>query len=162
MAMTRAAAAPPSILDVCRDIFARHEGRAGSLLPILHDVQSGLGCVPPQAVAVIADHLNLTRAEVHGTVSFYHDFREEPAGRRLVKLCQAEACQARGARLLTAAVEQRLGLTLGETSPDRSVTLEPAYCLGLCASGPAALVNGRPVARLAPDALDSLCEGAGT
>lgn len=154
---------PPTaalVTQICRKALLRHEGREGALLPILHDVQSALGFVPDQAVADLAEGLNLTRAEVHGTLSFYHDFRGSPAGRRVVKLCQAEACQARGGRAVAAAAEARLGVRLGETSPDGEVTLEPVYCLGLCASGPAALVDGQPVARLAPDALDVLAEAA--
>ena len=142
--------------ELCREIVARHADREGALLPILHAVQEAVGYVPAAAVPEIAEALNLTRAEVHGTISFYHDFRERPAGRRLVKLCQAEACQARGGRAVTAAAEAALGVGLGETSADGAVTLEPVYCLGLCASGPAALVDGRPVARLSEDRLEPL------
>ena len=144
----------------CRQALAQHAGREGALLPILHDVQAALGFVPREAVAVVAEALNLTRAEVHGTLSFYHDFRDAPAGRRVVKLCQAEACQARGGRAVTAAAEARLGLQLGETSADGELTLEPVYCLGLCASGPAALVDGEPVGRLSPDDVGRIFEEA--
>lgn len=133
----------------CRDILGRHAEREGPLLPVLQDIQNTLGFVPAEAVPIIASALNLTRAEVHGVMSFYHDFRDAPAGRRMVKLCQAEACQARGGRAVTVAAETAFGLALGETSADGAVTLEAAYCLGLCASGPAALVDGRPVGRLA-------------
>jgi formate dehydrogenase subunit gamma len=150
------APAGASIADLCSEILARHAMREGALLPILRDVQQALGCVPAEAVPVIAEALNLTRAEVHGVVSFYHDFREAPPGRRVVKLCQAEACQARGGRAVTGAAEAGLGLRLGETSPDGAVTLEAVYCLGLCASGPAALVDGRPHARLVPDEVVAL------
>ena len=146
--------------QACRKALARHAGREGALLPILHDLQDALGFVPHEAVAILAEALNLTRAEVHGTLSFYHDFRDAPAGRRIVKLCQAEACQARGGRAVTAAATARLGVPLGETSADGELTLEPVYCLGLCASGPAALVDGRPVARLSPDDLGPLFEEA--
>lgn len=139
-------------------ILERHAGREGALLPILHDVQAAVGFVPEAAIAPIAEALNLTRAEVHGTLSFYHDFRRAPAGRRVVKLCQAEACQARGGRSVTAAAEATLGVRLGETSLDGEVTLEPVYCLGLCASGPAALVDGRPVGRLTPEESRQLLE----
>jgi formate dehydrogenase subunit gamma len=117
-----------------------------------------MGFVPEAAVAPIAEALNLTRAEVHGTVSFYHDLRRAPAGRRIIKLCQAEACQARGGRSVAAAAEALLGIQLGETSSDGAVTLEPIYCLGLCASGPAALVDGRPVGRLTPEESRKLLE----
>jgi formate dehydrogenase subunit gamma len=112
----------------------------GALLPVLHALQHHFGCVPAAAVPIVADVLNLSRAEVHGVVSFYHDFRSEPAGEHHVKLCLAEACQARG--------EDALGVAMGQTAPDRSVTLEPVYCLGLCGNGPAALVDGRPYADL--------------
>jgi len=140
----------------CAEIVAPHLGREGALLPILHDVQDVFGCVPDAAVPVIAEALNLSRAEVHGTLTFYHDFRRAPAGRRVVKLCQAEACQARGGRAVTAAAETALGVRLGATSENGEVTLEPVYCLGLCASGPSALVDGRPVGRLDPADLSRL------
>lgn len=138
------------------EILSRHAGVEGALLPVLHEVQERLGFVPEEAVAPIASALNLTRAEVHGTISFYNDFSNRPAGRRVVKLCQAEACQARGGRAVTAAAQALLGVGLGETSTDGAVTLEPVYCLGLCASGPAALVDGRPVARLLADDVQCL------
>lgn len=138
------------------EILARHATREGALLPILHDVQAALGYVPEAAIADIAHGLNLTRAEVHGTVSFYHDFRNRPPGRQVIRLCQAEACQARGARAVTAALEARLGVPLGQSTPDGGLSLEAVYCLGLCASGPSAMVGDRPVARLAPDALEAL------
>ncbi len=138
------------------EILSRHAGVEGALLPVLHEVQARLGFVPEAAVAPIASALNLTRAEVHGTISFYSDFSERPAGRRVVKLCQAEACQARGGRAVTAAAQSLLGVGLGETSADGAVTLEPVYCLGLCASGPAALVDGCPVARLLADDVQGL------
>jgi formate dehydrogenase subunit gamma len=140
----------------CAEIVARHLGREGALLPILHEVQDVFGCIPDEAVPVIAEALNLSRAEVHGTLTFYHDFRRIPAGRRVVKLCQAEACQARGARAVTAAAEAALGVRLGGTSADGETTLEAVYCLGLCASGPSALVDGRPVGRLDPGDLKRL------
>ena len=134
----------------CATILARHAGREGALLPILHDLQATFGFVSDPAVAQVAEALNLSRAEVHGVVTFYHDFRRAPAGRRVVQLCQAEACQARGAREVTAALETATRLRLGETTSDGALTLQAAYCLGLCASGPAALVDGRPVGRIAP------------
>ena len=138
------------------EIFARHAEREGPLLPILHDLQAAFGFISDQDVASVAAALNLSRAEVHGVVTFYHDFRREPAGRRVVKLCQAEACQARGARAVTAAAEALFHTPLGATSPDGQLTLEPVYCLGLCASGPAALVDGWPVGRLTRDTLAKL------
>jgi formate dehydrogenase subunit gamma len=134
-------------------IFARHGDREGALIPILHDIQDAFGFVPETVAPAVARQLNLTRAEVHGALSFYHDFRGQAPGRHVVKLCQAEACQARGGRAITAELETGLGLALGETSADGGVTLEPVYCLGLCASGPAALVDGHPVGRLDSAAL---------
>jgi formate dehydrogenase subunit gamma len=144
----------------CAEIVARHAGREGPLLPILHDVQAEFGCIADAAVADIAEALNLSRAEVHGVVTFYHDFHREPVGRRVVKLCQAEACQARGGRAVTAAAEAAARLALGATAADGSLTLEPVYCLGLCASGPAALVDGRPVGRLDADSVSRLVQAA--
>ena len=135
-----------------------HRGREGALLPILHDIQHRVGWVPPEAAPQIALALNLSRADVHGVMTFYHDFRHAPAGRTVVKLCQAEACQARGSRALTAHAEARLGVEIGGTTRDRAVTLEPIYCLGLCASGPAALIGERLVARLDAAKFDRLID----
>lgn len=117
------------------EIIAAHADLEGPLLPILHEIQAVFGCVPAQAVPIIAGALNLSRAEVHGVISFYHDFTAAPAEGRGVKLCRAEACQARGVEALVAQVGDK-------------VHFEPVYCLGLCASGPAALIDGKPVARL--------------
>lgn len=122
--------------------------REGPLLPMLHAIQDAFGHVPDEAVRFLADLLNLSRAEVHGVVSFYHDFRRSPAGRHVVKLCCAEACQAMGSRRLQAELESALGIALGETTPDGRVTLEPVYCLGNCALSPAALIDGRLHGRL--------------
>jgi len=132
-------------------IVARHLHREGPLLPILHDVQDEFGCVDEGAKRHLAKALNLTRAELHGIVSFYHDFRETPAERPVVKLCRAEACQARGSEALAVAAE-RLG--------DGRVDVEPVYCLGLCAVGPAALKDGKVFARLDEDALATLLREA--
>ncbi len=129
-------------------LLARHAGTRGALLPLLHDVQHSLGFIPPAAVPMIADALNLSRAEVHGVLNFYTDFRDRPAGRHVIKLCQAESCQARGSAAVTADLAERLGIGLGETRADGQVTLEPVYCLGLCAIGPNALVDDRPVGAL--------------
>ncbi|MBL8554953.1 MAG: formate dehydrogenase subunit gamma [Phenylobacterium sp.] len=134
--------------DGVRQIVAAHAGLEGPLLPILHAIQAQFGCVPPAAVPVVAEALNLTRAEVHGVVSFYHDFRDAPAGRRVVRLCRAEACQSMGGEAAAADLLARLALEWGGTTPDGAVTVEPVYCLGLCAVAPAALVDGEPVGRL--------------
>ncbi len=138
------------------EIVRSHAGREGPLLPILHDVQAEWGHIPAEMLPAIADRLNLTRAEVHGVVSFYHDFREAPAGRRVVKLCRSEACKAVGADALAAEAEARLGVAMGETRADGAVTLEPVYCLGLCACGPAAMVDGEILGRADADRIETM------
>lgn len=133
-------------------LAAAQGDRRGALLPLLHDLQEALGHVSDAAVAAVAEALNLSRAEVHGVVSFYHDFRHAPAGRHVVKYCRAESCQSRGGAAIEAALARRLDVAMGETRADGRVTLEPIYCLGLCAVGPNALVDGVPVARIDGDA----------
>jgi formate dehydrogenase subunit gamma len=128
----------------------------GPLLPILHEVQHDVGYVPEEALRQIAVRLNISRAEIHGVATFYHDFRHKPAGRHVVKLCRAEACQSVGSEALAKRVEGQLGVASGNTSADGSVTLEAVYCLGLCACGPAALVDGKVVGRLTEAKLDAL------
>lgn len=129
------------------DLIGCHAGLEGPLLPILHAVQARFGHVPGEVVPVIAAALNISKAEVHGVVSFYHDFREAPAGRHVLRLCRAEACQAMGGDALADAVKARLGIGWHGTTADGAVTLEPVFCLGLCACGPAAMVDGRLVGR---------------
>ncbi|TWB44843.1 formate dehydrogenase gamma subunit [Nitrospirillum viridazoti] len=124
-------------------------------MPILHALQETFGHVPEDAVPLLADALNLSRADVHGIVSFYHDFREAPAGRHVVKLCRAEACQSMGGHALAEGLLRRLGLDWGGTTGDGQVTIEPVYCLGLCACAPAALIDGRPLGRLNRERLDA-------
>lgn len=133
---------------LARDIIASLASLPGATLPILHALQDEFGCVPKQSEAMIADALNLSRAEVHGVISFYHDFRRAPVGRHVLKLCRAEACQATGGVALAERLLARLGLDWGGTTPDGSLTVEATYCLGLCACGPAALIDGAPLARL--------------
>lgn len=142
-------------------IIARHSGDEGALLPILHGLQETFGYIPELVVPMVAEALNLSRAEVHGVVTFYHDFREEPAGRRVLKLCRAEACQACGGDALAAQAEARLGIKLGDTTPNGSVTLEPIYCLGLCSVAPSAMLDGRVVGRLDAGKLDALLTETG-
>ncbi|MDT5101373.1 MAG: formate dehydrogenase subunit gamma [Mycobacterium sp.] len=149
-----------TVAALVRDIAASLRTQRGALLPILHAVQGALGHVPPEAIAVLADELNLSRADVHGVVSFYHDFRTEPAGRATVRVCRAEACQAVGAGLLVTHLRDRYGVSLGETSRDGSLTAEQVFCLGNCALGPAAQVNGRLHGRLDEDRLSSIIEKA--
>ncbi len=129
-------------------IIQQMQGLEGPLLPILHGVQEEFGYVPKEALPVIADALNLSRAEVHGVVSFYHDFRKNPAGRHVLKLCQAESCQSMGSDEVADKLKKLLGIDFHETTHDGSVTLEPVYCLGLCACSPAALLDGEPIGRL--------------
>lgn len=133
--------------DRIAQILAAHQGLEGPLLPILHAVQAAFGHIPEGAIPQIGKALQMTKAEVHGVVSFYHDFREKPAGRHVLKLCRAEACQAMGADHLAGAVKAALGIDWHETTPDGRVTLEPVFCLGLCACGPAAMLDGRLVGR---------------
>ena len=142
-------------------ILADHAGMEGALLPILHAVQSAFGFVPQPSVPLVASHLNLTRAEVHGVVTFYHDFRDKPAGQHVLKICRAEACQSMGCESLVERAEQRLGVSCGNTSGDGRMTLEAIYCLGLCATAPSAMLDGRVVGRLNADKLDKLIAGAG-
>jgi formate dehydrogenase subunit gamma len=129
-------------------IIAENQQGEGPMLPILHALQETFGHVPEAAVRKVAEALNLTRAEVHGVVTFYHDFRREPPGRRVLKLCHAEACQAAGCDALAARAEVVLGIPIGGTTPDGRVTLEAVYCLGLCATAPSAMLDDRVVGRL--------------
>ena len=138
------------------EIITLHQELEGALLPILHAVQASFGYVPQDALPIIAKGLNISRADVHGVMSFYHDFRDAPAGRHVVKLCRAEACQAMGADRVAAHAQRVLGVDWHETSKDGAVTLEPVFCLGLCACAPAALVDGRVVARVDEARFDSL------
>jgi formate dehydrogenase subunit gamma len=142
-------------------IAAQHQALPGGLMPALHAVQAALGHVPDAAVPVLAEAFALSRAEVHGVLSFYPDFRRQPAGRHVLRLCRAEACLARGADALRARAEARLGCTLGQTRADGAVTLEAVYCLGLCASTPALMLDGEVHARVDPARFDALLAAAG-
>lgn len=144
-----------------RQIVQARAKLEGPLMVILHDMVETFGFVPDEAVPVIASELNLSRAEVHGVVTFYHDFRREPAGQHVLKLCRAEACQSMGCESLVKIAEERLGIKCGETSADGRVTLEPIYCLGLCATAPSAMIDGRIVGRMNEAKLDKLLTGAG-
>src|SRR5215468_12254030 len=136
-------------------LIAEHVGHEGPLLPILHAFQEEFGYIDEAAEPLIAQALNILRAEVHGVVTFYHDFRRKPPGRHVLKLCRAEACQAAGGDAVAARAEQRLGIALGETAADGSVTLEPVYCLGLCACAPSAILDGRVHGRLDERRIDA-------
>jgi formate dehydrogenase subunit gamma len=130
------------------DIIAEHSHVEGGTLVILHALQEAFGYIPEAAIPMIASALNLSRAEVYGVFTFYHDFRKKPAGRHILKLCRAEACQAAGGDQLAAHAEAKLGMAMGGTTADERVTLEPIYCLGLCATAPSAMLDGRVVGRL--------------
>ncbi len=138
------------------EILRAHAAREGALLPILHDVQAEYGYIPQDCLPQIAKALNISRAEVHGVVSFYHDFREAPAGRHVVKLCRAEACQAVGGDAIAAHARAKLGVDWHETTANGAVTLEPVFCLGLCACGPAAQVDGKIIGRVDGAKLDAI------
>ena len=138
------------------EIIAEHSHLEGATLVILHALQEAFGYVPEPAIPMVAEALNLSRAEVHGVFTFYHDFRHKPAGKHVLKLCRAEACQAAGGDALAARAEARLGVAIGNTTPDERVTLEPIYCLGLCAVAPSAMLDGRLVGRLDQARLDAL------
>jgi formate dehydrogenase subunit gamma len=142
-------------LAVCE----HHGNRPDALLEILHDVQEELGHVPEATLPAIAKALNLSRAEVYGVATFYHDFHLKPQGRHTIKICRAEACQAMGARELQAMAEKFLKVKMGETTADRKVTLEATYCLGLCASSPAIMVDGAPKARVDAKAFKQIVAG---
>ena len=146
----------PFSAERAAQIIAERKGLEGPLLPILHSLQEAFGYIDQAAEPIVADALNISRAEVHGVVSFYHDFRQKPAGRHVLKLCRAEACQAAGCEALAAQAEVRLGVVFGHTTADGRVTLEPVYCLGLCSVSPSAILNGRIVARLDAKKLDAL------
>jgi formate dehydrogenase subunit gamma len=139
-----------------RRIVAAHKGRLGPCLEVLHAIQAELGFIPSGAVPVVAEGLNLSRAEVHGVVTFYHFFRNHRPGRHVVSLCQAESCQSMGAQALARHARQRLGIGFHETTPDGRFTLEPIYCLGNCACSPAAMVDGELHGRLTPERFDAL------
>lgn len=144
------------VLSRTSAIISELQGLEGPLLPILHAVQDTFGYVPEESKPLIAQALNLSRAEVHGVVSFYHDFRSHSSGRHVLKLCRAEACQSMGGDALAERVKSLLGIDFHETTPDGAVTLEPVFCLGLCACGPSAMLDGELHGRLDEDCLGEL------
>jgi len=147
-----------SLAETVEAVVQQHAGQIGPLMLVLHGLQERLGCIPSDAIPLVAKSLNLSRAEVHGVMHFYHDFRSEPAGRHVIQLCRAEACQAVGARALEVHVTGKLGIKPGETSPDGTYTLEPVYCLGNCACGPSIRVGDAVYARVTPERFDQLCD----
>ena len=135
-----------------------HAGRAGPLIEILHAVQEGLGCVPPDTVPLIAEALNLSRAEVQGVIDFYHDFRSTPGGQQVIQVCRAEACQAMDVQRLEAHIKRRLGIAYHETTTDGRYSLEPVYCLGNCACAPSLRIDDAVFARVTPERFDALID----
>jgi formate dehydrogenase subunit gamma len=146
------AAQRDAVLEACR----RLKTLAGPLLPILHAVQSALGHVPKDAVPLIASELNLSRAEVHGVLSFYHFFRSQLPGRHVVHVCRAEACQALGSAALEAHARRVLGVDFHQTTADEAISLEPVYCLGNCSLGPSIMIDRQLQGRVSPDRFDEL------
>ncbi|WP_037338788.1 formate dehydrogenase subunit gamma [Saccharospirillum impatiens] len=132
----------------------------GALLPILHQVRDSLGHIPTEAVPVIAEGLQITRAEVHGVISFYHDFNTQPIGNHRVQICRAEACQARGSRALEEHARKRLGIDYHQTTPDGEFTLEPVYCLGNCATGPSVRIGNHIHGRVGATRFDAILDDA--
>ena len=152
---------PPDISAKVHAAIEAHRERPGGLMPLLHAVQDTVGYVPPDAVSLIAHALNLSRAEVHGVISFYHHFRTHAPGRHVVQICRAEACQALGARALEAHAKKSLGIDFHQTTQDGAVTLEAVYCLGNCGCGPSVLVDDDELhARVTPESFDALVRSA--
>ncbi len=152
---------PQPTADDVRALIDAQLHLEGPLLPILHAIHDEYGHIPTIAIPIVADALNITRAEVHGVVSFYHDFREEVAGRHVLKICRAEACQAMGGERLAQATLDKLGVDWHGTTADGALTVEPIYCLGLCSCAPAAMVDGKVVGRLDEDRIGALLEETG-
>lgn len=146
--------------ETARAVVSTYATHEGPLLPILHALQEEFGYIPPEAERLIAQELNLSRADVHGVVSFYHDFRHAPAGRHVLKLCRAEACQSLGSEAQSRQLLNALGLDWGGTTADGRLTIEAVYCLGLCATAPAALFDDTPCGRLDLAALETLAAEA--
>ncbi|MGH7924490.1 MAG: formate dehydrogenase subunit gamma [Candidatus Binatus sp.] len=138
------------------EIVAGLADKPGTLMLVLHAVQERLGYIPPEAVPAIARALNLSRAEVHGVITFYHDFRTEPPGRKIIRVCRAESCQAMGAVALAAHIQARLGIDFGQTSGNGDFTFEPVYCLGNCACSPAIVVGDELYGRVNPERFDQI------
>jgi formate dehydrogenase subunit gamma len=154
MGMTETAAINPKIIEIITSL----KDMPGALLPILHGVQDQLGFIPADAVPVIADALNLSRAEVHGVISFYHYFRDTPPGKNTIHLCRAESCQAMGAKALEEHAKAKLGIDFHETTPDGAFSLEPVYCLGLCACSPSMQIGNDVFGRVSKETFDSEIE----
>jgi formate dehydrogenase subunit gamma len=145
-----------NVQETVRGVVARLKDTPGALLPILHAVQDALGYVPPAAVPLIADGLNISRAEVHGVISFYHYFRDAKPGRHVIHLCRAEACQSMNQKATEAHARQKLGVDFHGTTSNGAFTFEPVYCLGNCAASPAMMIDGELYGRVTPDRFDAI------
>lgn len=152
----------PAAWDAGRAAMLIDELKAlpGASLPILHALQDAFGYIHPEAIPLIADALTLSRAEVVGVLNFYHDFQQEPGGRRLLRVCRAESCQAMGCEALVEHLERRLGVRMGETTPDGAITLQTVYCLGNCALSPAVLMDEELHGRVSPERADRILDAA--
>lgn len=148
--------------ETVRRIVTDFKDRPGPVLEVLHAIQAALGHVPGEAVALVAEALNLSRAEVHGVVTFYHHFRSAPPGRHVVQVCRAESCQAVGGEALAAHARARLGVDFHQSTSDGEFSLEPVYCLGNCACSPAVMIDGQLHGRVTPQRFDALLDEAGT
>ena len=146
---------------IATEIINSYDAKPEMLVQILHAFVARYAFISNEAIVQIADELNLSRADVHGVVSFYHDFRTSPPGKRVLKICQAESCQAMGSRLLTEHAEKKLGITMNETTSDGGTTLEPIYCLGNCACSPAVMIDSNVYGRVDAKKLDALLEDKG-
>ena len=147
-------------IEIARAVIDRKRSTPGAALPILHDLQHHFGYIDDAAVPLIADALDISRAEALGVVSFYHDFRRKPLDGRLLKLCRAESCQAMGCEDLVAHLETRHGIVPDDAESVASIHVETVYCLGNCALSPAALLDGEPIGRLDSDRLDAIVANA--
>ena len=145
-----------ALKEIVEFAIESHQGKIGALLPVLHSIQDKLGHIPSESIPMIAGALSLSRAEVHGVMSFYHDFRGHPVGENILHLCRAEACQAMGSRELEDHAKERLSIDYGETTADGLFTLEPVYCLGNCACSPSLRVNDDLHARVTAEKFDEL------
>lgn len=153
---------PEEIRAAVLEVTDRLKDLPGALLPVLHGVQEALGYVPEDAVPLIAREMNLSRADVHGVISFYHFFRSHPSGRHVVYVCRAESCQAMGAVTLEKHIKQRLGVDFHQTTADGAYTLEPVYCLGNCACSPAIMVDDELQGRMTPERFDAWLDAEAT
>ena len=149
---------PDSTRKVIEASITSNKDKPGALLPILHGIQDSIGHIPPEAVPVIASELNLSRAEVHGVISFYHYFRQTPPGRHTLQICQAESCQAMGSTALTEHAKSMLNIDFHETTADQAYSLEPVYCLVNCACSPAVMIDDEVYGRVTPDRLEQLLD----